>query len=67
MLTYMFNGNGVHAIPAYISTLTWVDSLIEPIVNWRLINNPQSYPQNIAKRIRRINAEISEIVPDKGK
>ena len=64
ILPHMFNGNGTQAIPAFITTINWIDGLINSIISWQNLNEVHLYPPHIAKRIRKVNAELSAIIPD---
>lgn len=62
---HLFNGHGHQAAPAYVATLGWLENLLEPILYWRLVTDTKMMPVNIARRLRSVQAELSDIVPEK--
>jgi hypothetical protein len=64
-LIYLFNGNGAQATPAYISLIEWITNLIQPLFNWQVLQDNRALPNQLAKRLRSIQAELNEIVPGK--
>lgn len=63
-LPYFFNGNGFQAIPAYITTLDWISSVIEPHISWVVSNDPNSMPPAISRRLKGLQARIQQIDVD---
>lgn len=63
-LPYMFNGNGHQAVPAYVSTIEWLQQAVQPLLDWQSVDN-KTMPAALARRLRSINADLSEIVPEK--
>lgn len=66
-LPYFYNGNGHQAIPAYMSTLDWIASIIEPELSWTIHNDPKAMPPSISRRLKGLMAKINEIDVDKEK
>ncbi|HTJ53214.1 MAG TPA: hypothetical protein VL443_27355 [Cyclobacteriaceae bacterium] len=64
-LQYLFNGNGVHASAVYTSLLEWITATLEPIFGWQVLQDNKALPNQLAKRLRSIQSELSEIVPEK--
>lgn len=62
---HIFDGNGVQAIPAFMSEITWVTQLVEPIFSWSEINNTALLPPSLAKRLQSYNAILDQLNPDK--
>jgi hypothetical protein len=65
VLPYFYNGHGHQSIPAYFSTINWVAMLLEPIFGWQVLTDNKAMPNQLAKRLRSISAELSELTPDK--
>lgn len=63
-LPYFYNGNGHQAIPAYIDTLNWVSSVVEPYISWVVSNDPNSMPPAISRRLKGLQAKIQQIDVD---
>lgn len=72
VLPQMFNGNAGQAVPAYISTLTWIrQSLKEtleppPVLDFESID-PKSIPASLARRVRNVEGQIERVELDAGK
>lgn len=62
---YMFNGNGAQAIPIYISTLDWIRQVISPLVGWEVLQDNKAMPNQLSRRLRGIQAELENIIPNK--
>lgn len=63
-LPYFYNGNGHQAIPAYIDTLSWISSVVEPYISWVVSNDPNSMPPAISRRLKGLQAKIQQIDVD---
>lgn len=63
-LPYFFNGNGYQAIPAYITTLNWISSVVDPHISWVVSNDPNSMPPAISRRLKGLQARIQQIDVD---
>lgn len=63
-LPYLFNGNAAQAAPAYIGTMALIQQTLEPLVSWQLLQDPKAMPAQIARRLRSLQAEMGQIVPD---
>ncbi|MDX5996455.1 hypothetical protein HRJ35_10690 [Shewanella oneidensis MR-1] len=66
-LPYFYNGHGAQAIPAFISTLEWISSLIEPELAWVIHNDPNVLPPAISRKLKGLAAKIDEIEVDQDK
>ena len=64
-IPYMFNGNGSQAIPIYISTLDWIRHVISPLVGWEVLQDNKAMPNQLSRRLRGIQAELENIIPNK--
>lgn len=64
-LTYLFNGNGQQATPIYMSLIEWVTNLIEPLFGWQMLQDHKALPNQLSRRLRSIQSELNEIVPEK--
>lgn len=60
----MFNSNGPQAIPAYVTTIEWITSLLVPIIGWQVLDS-KAMPAPIAKRLRSIQSQLDDILPEK--
>lgn len=66
-LPQFFSGNGHQAIPAYITTLNWISSVIEPHLSWVISNEPKAMPPAISRRVKSLQAKIDQIDVDQEK
>lgn len=64
-LQYLFNGHGQTATPTYISLIEWVSAMVEPLFSWQVMQDNKALPNQLARKLRSIQAELSEIVPEK--
>ena len=64
-LQYLFNGNGATAVPLYMSLIDWINVAVKPLFNWQVLLDNKALPNQLARRLRSIQAELNEIVPEK--
>jgi hypothetical protein len=64
-LQYLFNGNGAHASAVYTSLIEWINGTLKPIFGWQVLKDNKALPNQLARRLRSIQAELTEIVPEK--
>ncbi|MDC5334138.1 hypothetical protein NRA46_13010 [Acinetobacter baumannii] len=62
---YMFNGSGAQAIPIFLSTLEWVRQVIAPLMGWEVLQDNKAMPTQMVRRLRAIQIEIENIIPNK--
>ncbi len=65
IIPHMYNGNGAQAIPAYISTIKAVTVLLDPLFSWEVLADNKAMPPQLIKKLRGIQAEIENIIPEK--
>jgi chaperonin cofactor prefoldin len=65
-LIYLYNGNGVNAIPVYMSLIQWIESVTHQLFAWDTVDN-KAMPTRLTTRLRSIQIGIEEIVPEKEK
>lgn len=64
-IAHLFNGNGVHAAATYTSLIEWISLTLEPIFSWQILQDNKALPNQLARRLRSLQAELNEIVPEK--
>lgn len=64
-IQYLFNGNGVHASAVYTSLIEWITATLEPLFGWQVLSDNKALPNQLARRLRSIQSELNEIVPEK--
>ena len=62
---YFFNGHGQQSIPNYISLIQWISITIEPLLGWQILQDNKALPNQLSRRLRSIQSELNEIVPQK--
>ncbi len=60
-----FRANSHQAIPAYMTTIQWINTLIQPLLFWESIEDPKSMPLMLSKRQRSVKQQLDEIEIDK--
>ncbi|MBT2303983.1 hypothetical protein J7E70_26425 [Variovorax paradoxus] len=60
----LWGGNGVHAIPAYLTTISFVREGISNLLHKNVPIDPRA-PARLAKRVVRMSAELDEILVDR--
>lgn len=64
ILPHLFTVNSRYAVPAYLESLRCFESILHQVLTWELIEDTNSMPKNLAKRIRSIDAQITKIEPN---
>jgi len=64
-IPYLFNGNAAASVPVYASLIEWITATLEPIFGWQILQDNKALPNQLARKLRSIQAELSEIVPEK--
>lgn len=64
-IPYMFNGNGVQAIPIYLSMLDWVKQVISPLISWETLQDSKAMPTALARRLRGLQTDLDNLIPNK--
>ena len=60
----MYAGNAGQAVPAYISTITFLRAALLPALGWQLIPDQKALPANLARRARAALAELDQLTPN---
>lgn len=63
-IPHFYSGNGWQAVPAYISTLAWLEMALEPVLSWQAATDPSMMPPKVARRARAMQARLDEIAPE---
>lgn len=64
-LPQLFTSNNLYAMTAYIALIDWINQTVEPVFSWELLNDNKALPYQLANRLRSIQAELNEIIPEK--
>lgn len=61
----LFNSNCVNAVPSYMALIQWINIVIAPIFSWQVLQDSKALPIQLTKRLRSIQLELDNIVPEK--
>lgn len=64
-LPYLFNGHAKDAAPTYFSLIEWINSVLEPLFNWEVMQESKALPKDLARRLRAVQSELTSLIPDK--
>lgn len=64
---HIFNGNANQAVPAYVSTLAGIETIIAPLVDWQKYPGATTLPKAMARRLRAMQARLDNLAPDMDK
>lgn len=64
-IPYMFNGNGIQAIPIYLSMLDWVKQVMSPLIRWETLKDTKAMPTALARRLRGLQIDLDNLIPKK--
>lgn len=64
-LPHFFNSNCASAVTSYMSLIQWINILIDPIFSWEVLQDNKALPTQLTKRLRSIQSELENIIPEK--
>jgi outer membrane murein-binding lipoprotein Lpp len=64
-LPFLSNSNALQAISVYSQLVLWITNTLDPLFSWETIKDTKVLPNQISKKLRSIQSEINEIVPNK--
>lgn len=64
-IPYMFNGNGIQAIPIYLSMLDWVKQVMSPLIRWETLQDTKAMPTALTRRLRGLQIDLDNLIPKK--
>ncbi|MGB0835754.1 MAG: hypothetical protein ACPGR2_14680 [Psychrobium sp.] len=65
IIPQMFNGNNSpQAVPAYMTTIQWVSSLVQPLLYWESFQDPKAMPPMLAKKLRSLKQQLEDVEID---
>lgn len=64
-LPHFWGGNSGTATAAYLTTLDSIRQSLVPLLGWQVVPDPKAMPGHIARRLRSIQTEVDQIVPNK--
>lgn len=64
-LPYIFSGNGNHGSATFIGLMEWVNTTIQPLFDWQISNDTKILPSSLNRRLRSIQTELNNLLPDK--
>jgi len=60
-----WSANSPQAIPAYMTTIQWISSSIQPLLYWESFQDPKAMPPMLAKKLRLLKKQLAEISVNK--
>lgn len=63
-LPHLFNTNCTKAFATYTSLIQWINTSIEPLFSWQILQNNKALPPQLHKRLFTIQTEIEKIIPN---
>jgi hypothetical protein len=64
-LPQMFNSNSSSAVNVFMALVEWINKILEPIFGWEVLQDNKALPNQLTKRLRAIQIELNEIIPEK--
>jgi hypothetical protein len=64
-LPQLFTSNSVHAASVYMSLMEWISLTIDPLFSWQTLGDNKAMPAQLARRLRGIQIELDNLVPNK--
>jgi len=61
----LWGGNNGAAVAAYTTTLAALRESLAPLIGWQRVSDPKAMPAPTARRLRALQAEIDQLLPDK--
>ncbi|EKN3890205.1 TPA: hypothetical protein ACPY8E_003986 [Yersinia enterocolitica] len=63
-IPYIYNGNGLQAIPAYMATMLYINGVVEKIFSWEVLYDSKAMPRNLNTRLRSYNLRLEQLSPE---
>lgn len=63
-LPYIYNGNGFQAIPAYMSTMLYINGTIDRVFSWEVLNDSKALPKSLKSRLKSYNIQLEQLSPE---
>lgn len=60
----LFNGNAVNSLWPFMLTINYASDVVSPLLGWRVIKDPKSFPAAIAKRLEKAQARVDNLTGD---
>lgn len=61
----LINTNFLNAMTALTALIDWINMTIKPIFTWQVLQDNKALPNQLAKRLRSIQIELENLLPDK--
>ena len=61
----LWGGNNGPAVAAYTTTLAALRESLAPLIGWQRVSDSKVMPAPLARRLRALQAELDQLVPDK--
>lgn len=64
-LPQLYNSNCLNAMTSYMALIDWINQTLNPIFSWEVLRDNKALPTQLVSRLRAIQYELSEIIPNK--
>lgn len=61
----LLNSNLLSAITTLMALVEWITQTLKPIFGWKVLQDNKALPNQLAKRLRSIQIELDNLIPDK--
>jgi hypothetical protein len=61
----IYGSNCAQATAAYLTTVSWIEQTISPLLEWKELDDNKLLPPSISKRLRIIKTQLDQLTPDK--
>jgi len=62
---YLFTAQHKTVLPIYLALIQYIDIVIQPLFSWEQLKDQKLLPQALTKKLNAIDAELTELVPNK--
>lgn len=64
-LSQLLNSNSINGAPVFLGLMEWIKSTTDPLFSWEVLGDNKAMPSQLARRLRSLQIEINNLVPDK--
>lgn len=61
----LMSANFLNAMTSLTALLDWINQILEPIFSWKILKDNKALPNQLFKRLRSIEIELDNLIPDK--
>jgi hypothetical protein len=61
----LLSTNFLNAMTSFMALIDWINHTLKPIFSWQILQDNKALPNQIAKRLRSIQIELDNLIPEK--